>query len=178
MARLRSEQNTKVVQFYLQEGSVIETKRKYRSIFGPKCAPSSRAISRLTQNFIETGTTSEKLRSGSRPIVSDDKVDNIWHLFWPKSDRKLAKYPILPVFDRFFGQKRVNCYRIWIFRPALESPHKGESLRSQNEREWNISFFDPRLKYQNLGANMHGLEQVTSWKMIHIMRLALLQETQ
>ena len=77
MTRLSSEQNTKVVQFYLQTGSVIETKRKYRSIFGPKSTPSSRAISRRTQNFIATGTTSEKPRSGRRPIASDEKSDNI-----------------------------------------------------------------------------------------------------
>ena len=143
MARLSSEQNTKMVQFYLQTGSVIETKRKYRSIFGPKSTPSSHAISRLTQNFIATGTTSEKPRSGRRPIVSDDKADNNWLPFWPKSDRKLAKYPILPVFDRFFGQKGVKCYRIWILRPALESSHKGESFRSQNERALNILFLAP-----------------------------------
>ena len=44
MTRLSSEQDTKVAQFYLQTGSVIETKRKYRSICGPKSTPSSRAI--------------------------------------------------------------------------------------------------------------------------------------
>ena len=72
MARLSSEQKTKVVQFYLQTGSIIETKRKLCSMYRPKNTPSSRAISRLTQNFIATGTTSEQTRSVRKPIVSDD----------------------------------------------------------------------------------------------------------
>ena len=74
MVELSSEQKTKVVQFYLQTGSTIETKLVYRSIFGPKNNPSSRAISSLTQNFIETGTTSGQPTNGRKPIASDDKI--------------------------------------------------------------------------------------------------------
>ena len=79
MARLSSEQS-KVVQFYLQadlSSRQSAHNTPYHSIFGPKCTPLSRAISRLTQNFIATGTTSEQPRSGKRPIASDDKSDSI-----------------------------------------------------------------------------------------------------
>ena len=35
-------------------------------------------------------------------LASELKLDNILPSFWPKNGRKLAKYPILSVFDRFF----------------------------------------------------------------------------
>ena len=86
MAKLSSEQKTKVVQYYIQTGSIIETKRIYRSIFGPRNTPSSRAISRVTQNFIATDTTSEQARSGKKPIVSDGKGNGQGNLIENPSD--------------------------------------------------------------------------------------------
>ena len=49
--------STKEVKLYLQTRYLIGTRRKYRSAFGPKNTPLSKAISRLAQNFIVIGTT-------------------------------------------------------------------------------------------------------------------------
>ena len=74
LSGLSIEQITNVVQFYIKTKYIIRTKRKYRSVFGPKNTPSSHTIFRLTQNFIATGTTSERSRSERNPIVSTDKI--------------------------------------------------------------------------------------------------------
>ena len=58
---LSSKQKTKVVQFYFKTESIMGTKRKYCSAFGPRNIPASRAshaMKLLTRNFIATGTAS------------------------------------------------------------------------------------------------------------------------
>ena len=71
-----AEVRKKVIQFYFQVGSIIETKCKYRSILDPENISSSGTISGLTQNFIAAGT-SEQLVTGRKPIVSDDKIATV-----------------------------------------------------------------------------------------------------
>ena len=74
MARLSNEQKTKLVQLYLQTGSVVQTKRKHRSIFGPKNTPSHHTISRLTENCIASGTTWEQPRTGRKTVITSSHI--------------------------------------------------------------------------------------------------------
>ena len=74
MARLRNEQKTTLVQLYLQTGSIVQIKRKYRSIFGPKNTPSHHTISRLTENFIASGTTWEQPRTGRKTVITSSHI--------------------------------------------------------------------------------------------------------
>ena len=77
MARLSNHEQTKLVQLYLQTGSLVQTKRKFRSIFGPKNTPSHHTISRLTQNFIASGTTWEQPRTGRKSVITSNHIADV-----------------------------------------------------------------------------------------------------
>ena len=68
---------TKLVQLYLQTGFLVQTKRKFRSIFGPKNTPSHHTISRLTQNFIASGTTWEQPRTGRKSVITSNHIADV-----------------------------------------------------------------------------------------------------
>ena len=58
-------------------------------------------------------------------MVSELKLDNIWPHFWPKNCRKLAKYPTLSVFDRFWPNMGSNViqFQCWdqIWNPLIKA---------------------------------------------------------
>ena len=85
-------------------------------------------------------------------LVSELKSDDIYPSFCPQNGQKLAKYPILSVFDHFSAKNGVTCYPISILRHGLESSLQGTSLRPQNERIINTLFFDPHCNFKTLIA--------------------------
>ena len=87
-------------------------------------------------------------------LVSELKSDENYPSFWPKKNsRKLAKYHILSVFDRFFFAKnRVKYYPISVMRPELESSHQGASFKPQNERWCYALFLHPPCNFKSLLA--------------------------
>ena len=71
--RLSTNQNTKVVQFYIQTVSFAQTERKYRALFGKKLTLSHHTISRLTQHFIPIVSVLEP-RSGRKPVITNEHI--------------------------------------------------------------------------------------------------------
>ena len=52
-----------------------------------------------------------------------------------KNGKKLAKYPIISVFDRFLAKNGVKGYPISIMRPDSESYHQDAYVRHKKERD-------------------------------------------
>ena len=111
-----------------------------------------------------------RLDDGIPNMVSEFKSDNTYSPFCQKTAEIWQNIPILPVFDRFFGQKgqfepiwplsldRLNRLEFWgpIWNPLI----KAHLLDHQMKGDWKLYFLPSPLplKFRNLGANEHGVE--------------------
>ena len=84
--------------------------------------------------------------------------------FWREICRKLAKYPIQPIFDRQIDsyKKGVKCYLILILRPDLESSNHFASLRNPFDMIFTFRFLTSHviLFDHKWGQGYHFLENV------------------
>ena len=64
------EQRLKVVKFYLETKSLVQTYREYRKHFGVKQAPSPAAIKKIVQKFEVHGTCHNRNKGNSGRRVS------------------------------------------------------------------------------------------------------------
>jgi len=67
MADLTVDQKVKVVLFYAETKSVVETQRRFLAHFGTRWAPCKQTIDRLYQQFETNGSVLEKKRP--RPAI-------------------------------------------------------------------------------------------------------------
>ena len=84
------EQRSKIVKFYLETKSLVQTQREYRKHFGVKEAPSVTSIKKIVQKFEVHGTCHNRNKGNSGRRVSartecgDGKANG-------DKNRKLAK---------------------------------------------------------------------------------------
>ena len=91
-------------------------------------------------------------------LVSEFKMDKIWHPFWPKKTVGNWQIPDLANFDSFLAKKEVNSYPIWIMRPDLESSHHFAYLRHPFDMIFAFWFFDLPCIFENLKLNSRPLK--------------------
>ena len=72
--RLTVDQKVKVVLFYAETKSVVETQRRFRAHFGTRWAPCKQTIYRLCQQFETDGPVLEKKRPRPASVRTPTKL--------------------------------------------------------------------------------------------------------
>ena len=72
--RLTVGQNVKVVLFYAETKSLVETQRGFRAHFGTRWAPCKQTIYRLRQKFETNGSVLEKKRLRTASVRTPAKL--------------------------------------------------------------------------------------------------------
>jgi hypothetical protein len=71
------DQHVFILEHYFSTRSCAECQNVFRNSFPDSVVPNKSTIQRLVERFSETGSIGEKRRSGRRPVLSNDSLEDI-----------------------------------------------------------------------------------------------------
>ena len=120
------EQRSKIVKFYLETKSLVQTQREYRKHFGVKEAPSVTSIKKIVQKFEVHGTCHNRNKGNSgRRVSAENAEDNAENAVTVNQENYRH---VIKKFTACLRGRRFDLKKLW-FQQDGATPHTAVETR-------------------------------------------------